>query len=270
MSGTSDQHSKKTDIEFLGDVAGGTHVCLFYETSKDLIDTLVPYFKAGLESKEFCLWAVSEPLAEDDAINALRQRIPRFDRFLANRSIEIISAHDWYLDGDRFDLKKVIGGWNEKLRNALAKGFKAMRVSGNAFWLNSKHWKDFCAYERDLNESIAGQRMSVLCTYPLAASEPADILEVASAHQFAIARRNGEWEFINTITPQALTHSLTPRELEVLGWVARGKTARDTAQILHISKRTIDEHVQNVVRKLGAVNRTHAIAIALQNHIVKI
>ena len=201
-------HERRTDIKFLGEVAWGTHVCLFYETKEDLLDTLVPYFKAGLESKEFCLWAVSEPLTEDDAINALRQSVPRFDRFLANRSIEIVSAREWYLEGDRFDLKRVIGGWNEKLRHALANGFKAMRVSGNTSWLYSKHWKDFCAYERDINESIRGQRMSVLCTFPLAASEPSDILDVSSAHQFAIARRNGEWEFVNTVRPQTLTHLL--------------------------------------------------------------
>jgi LuxR family quorum sensing-dependent transcriptional regulator len=51
---------------------------------------------------------------------------------------------------------------------------------------------------------------------------------------------------------------------------ARGETAGDIAQILHISKRTVDEHVQTIIRKLGAVNRTHAIAIAVQNHIVKV
>jgi hypothetical protein len=55
-----------------------------------------------------------------------------------------------------------------------------------------------------------------LCTYPLATSQPADILEVWSAHQFAIARRKGDWEFINIVKPQTLTHSLTPRMLEVL------------------------------------------------------
>lgn len=252
------------------EVAWGTHLCLFYETKEDLLDTVVPYFKAGLDRKEFCLWVVSEPLTVDDAITALTQRIPRFDRFLANRSIEIVSAPEWYLDGDRFDLKRIIDGWNENLRSALASGYTGMRSSGNAFWLGTKHWKDFCAYERDLDESIAGQRISILCTYPLAASQPTDILEVSSAHQFAIVRRKGVWEFINTARAETLTHSLTPRELEVLRWAARGKTAKDIAQILHITKRTVDEHAQNVIRKLGAVNRTHAIAIALQNHIVKI
>jgi len=45
---------KKSDIKLLGDVSWGTHVCMFYETEDDLLDTVVPYFKAGLESNEFC------------------------------------------------------------------------------------------------------------------------------------------------------------------------------------------------------------------------
>jgi DNA-binding CsgD family transcriptional regulator len=263
------QAIKKSDIKFLGEVSSGTHVCLFYETREDLLDTLIPFFKAGLENKEFCLWAISDPLTEKGAVDALRQSIPGIDRFLADGSIEILSGHDWYLDGDRFDVKRIIGGWDQKLRGALAKGYRAMRVSGNAFWLGTQHRNDFCAYERDLNKFVADQPMSVLCTYPLAASRPADILEVSSTHQFTIARRKGHWEFIKTVKRQALARSLTSREREVLTWVARGKTAWETAQILHITTRTINEHVRTIVRKLGAVNRTHAVAIALQNHIVK-
>ena len=43
---------RRTGISVVGDVPWGTHVCHFYETKQDLLDTLVPYFKAGLESKE--------------------------------------------------------------------------------------------------------------------------------------------------------------------------------------------------------------------------
>jgi DNA-binding CsgD family transcriptional regulator len=259
---------RKTNIKFLDDVSWGTHACLFYETKKDLLDTLVPYFRAGLENKEFCVWAISGPLTEEDAVKALRQGIPGFDGFLANRSIEILSANEWYLDGDRFDLKRITDGWQEKLRGALARGYKSMRVSGNAFWVGTTHWKEFCAYERDLEESIGGQAMSLLCTYPLTATRAADIMEVSHAHQFAIARRKGGWEFVKTVKAPALIPSLTPREGEVLTWVAKGKTAREVAQILHIAKRTVDEHVQTIIRKLGVANRTHAVAFALQNHIV--
>ena len=60
------------------------------------------------------------------------------------------------------------------------------------------------------------------------------------------------------------------RECEVLRWVANGKSAWEIGEILHITKRTVDEHVQTGVRKLGAVNRTHAVAIALRDGIIKL
>src|SRR5262245_51468886 len=43
----------------------GAHICLFYDSKDDLLDTCVPYFKAGLGADEFCVWAVSEPATEE-------------------------------------------------------------------------------------------------------------------------------------------------------------------------------------------------------------
>ena len=40
----------------------GAHICVFYETKEDLLDTAISYFEAGLESNEFCAWAVSDPI----------------------------------------------------------------------------------------------------------------------------------------------------------------------------------------------------------------
>lgn len=61
---------------------------------------------------------------------------------------------------------------------------------------------------------------------------------------------------------------LTKREIEVLGWVAQGKSAREIAEILKITKRTIDEHVRSAVKKIGATNRAHAVAIAVRDGII--
>lgn len=65
-------------------------------------------------------------------------------------------------------------------------------------------------------------------------------------------------------------YSLTAREMEVLTWVARGKSAWEIGEILHIAKRTMDEHVQTAVRKMGAVNRAHAVALAIRDRIISI
>jgi LuxR family quorum sensing-dependent transcriptional regulator len=64
--------------------------------------------------------------------------------------------------------------------------------------------------------------------------------------------------------------TLTQREREVLGWVARGKSAQDIADILDIAKRTVDEHAHAAARKLGALNRTHAVAIAVRDRLIDV
>ena len=55
---------------------------------------------------------------------------------------------------------------------------------------------------------------------------------------------------------------LTIREGEVLSWLSKGKTNRDIAQILGLSPRTVDKHLEQIYAKLGVENRTAAAAIA--------
>lgn len=74
----------------------------------------------------------------------------------------------------------------------------------------------------------------------------------------------------NQRTGRARAQALTSREVEVLTWVARGKSAWEIGEILDIAKRTVDEHAQTAVRKLGAVNRTHAVALAVRDRIISI
>jgi LuxR family quorum sensing-dependent transcriptional regulator len=64
--------------------------------------------------------------------------------------------------------------------------------------------------------------------------------------------------------------ALTNREREVLTWAAVGKSAWDIGEILSIAARTVNEHVQTSMTKLGAANRTHAVALALRDGIISL
>jgi DNA-binding response OmpR family regulator/DNA-binding CsgD family transcriptional regulator len=57
---------------------------------------------------------------------------------------------------------------------------------------------------------------------------------------------------------------LTPRESEVLMWVARGKSNRDIAEILKLSPRTVNKHLEQIYPKLGVENRASAAALAVR------
>ncbi len=62
---------------------------------------------------------------------------------------------------------------------------------------------------------------------------------------------------------------LTAREGEVLSWLSKGKTNRDIAQILGLSPRTVDKHLEQIYSKLGVENRTAAAAIAVKTKHLK-
>ena len=93
---------RKSGIDIIGDVPWGTHICQFYQTKQDLIDILVPYFKAGLENNEFCMWITSQPLEVNEAKEALRKATPDFDHYLEKGQIEIIPYTYWYFNEGSF------------------------------------------------------------------------------------------------------------------------------------------------------------------------
>jgi DNA-binding CsgD family transcriptional regulator len=62
--------------------------------------------------------------------------------------------------------------------------------------------------------------------------------------------------------------ALAPRELECLKWSMEGKTAWETGTILGLTERTVVHYLRNAARKLGCVNKQHAIARALRSGLV--
>ena len=189
---------RRSGIGLVGDIPWGTHLCHFFETEKDLLDTVLPYLKAGLEAKEFCIWVLPEPLTPSQGIKALRLAVPHLDRYLDDRSIEIHRHRDWYRDVADFDAARVTSSWQEKLEEALERGFIGLRVNGTASWLENGGWRRFCDYEEAVDASMAGKRMIALCTYPLAKSSGDQLLDVARTHQVVVAKRGGRWESVET------------------------------------------------------------------------
>jgi MEDS: MEthanogen/methylotroph, DcmR Sensory domain len=129
-------------------------------------------------------------LTLQEARSALGEILSEIGRYSDDRNFEIHSGRDLYLTGGRFDREKVKATWSAKLAHALAVGCEGLRVVGDAFWLDESAWKDFYEYEMELNQSMAGRQISVLCAYPPDVTGAADVFDVARAHQCAVAKRN--------------------------------------------------------------------------------
>jgi PAS domain S-box-containing protein len=209
---------RNTGIQALGSIPWGTHLCQFYRTREDLLDILVPYFKAGLEGNEFCMWICSDPLGAAEAKKALRQAVPDLASRLRKGQIEILPHGEWYLQKSRFEAKRVLKAWSDKLDDALARGFEGLRLSGNTFWLEKKDWKRFTDYEEQVDLTVRRSRMLALCTYSLDKCGVHEIVDVLNNHKQTVIRRGGKWTLVESSVRKSVEAELdeSQRRLKTL------------------------------------------------------
>lgn len=190
---------RQSGIEAVGAIGWGTHFCQFYDGQDELLETLVPYFAAGLEGGEACLWITTEPLTVDRARAALRAAVPDLDDRAGLGGLEIVSHGDWYLQDGTFGRERVGEAWLGRVDQALGRGFAGLRVSGDTAWVESPLWQAFDEYERSLSALIAEMPVLVLCTYPLWRRTPEELIDVVQAHRFTVVRRDGRWQRVENV-----------------------------------------------------------------------
>lgn len=186
---------RRSGMDILGEIPWGTYFCQFHNSTHELLEILVPYFKAGLENNEFCIWIISPPLTMGDAIRSMTEVMPDFGRYIEKGQIEFISHDEWYLKDGVFDFNRILRCWGEKLTNALSKGYDCMRVTGDTGWVDKKDWTAFMEYE---NGHSSEYPIIANCTYSLERCATPEVIAVTAKHQFALVKADGEWKLIES------------------------------------------------------------------------
>jgi two-component sensor histidine kinase len=198
-----------TGIAAVGPVDWGTHFCQLYDTPADMVDVLVPYFKTGLERNELCHWVTSEHLNAEDAKSALRNAYPDLDRAMTRGQISIVNRGEWYQRSGSFDANDVVSGWLANEEQARGAAFSGYRLTGDTLWLEDHEWDAFTDYENLVTRTFAGRRMIALCTYCMGRCGASEVLDVVSNHAFAVARRRGEWEVVESASTKTAKAELS-------------------------------------------------------------
>jgi DNA-binding CsgD family transcriptional regulator len=277
----NDKALTDTGLPAVGRVPWGSHFCIFYETKKDLLDVLVPYFNTGLRSNEFCLWIVAsyEFLNVNEAVKALRKSIPRVDRLIDNGNIEIVSHTDWFLTKEKVDISKAAAGFRKRMNFALASGFDGLRANGSPAWLQVYlRSSGFRSFEQQIEDLLARQRMIAACTFPLARSGAEQILGAARTHQFAVTVRHGIWkrvEIANIAAAKKEARNIDPtlvqltlRQREILQRIAEGQATKQIAALLGISIKTVEAHRLRLMRRLKIDNVPGLVRFAIRTGLV--
>jgi two-component sensor histidine kinase len=164
----------------------GAHLLQIYDSEDDLRDLLVPYFKAGLDNNESCLWVTGAPFGANQARAALRTVVPDFDKREKRKQIEIRDAREWYAAGEKLQPKDLVTGLLQREQDALDRGYQGLRINGNCQWVEPAQQAGFQEYEALVHKAIHGRRMICMCSYCTEQSRGDAFLDLMQHHDFVL------------------------------------------------------------------------------------
>jgi len=172
----------------------GEHACQFFRTADDLSQTLIPYFKLGLEQNEACVWVTAEPYPAERALGELRMAVPDTDRLVTNGQLQIYSYDEWYLKYSGLSMDELVRAWLARKDEAVATGYAGLRISGNGSFVAPEAWPAFMAYEKTFDTASRGQLITTLCSYWLDTCEADEVLDVLRCHGCGWSKHKDRWE----------------------------------------------------------------------------
>jgi len=273
------QKPRDTGLKAVGEVPWGTHFSIFYETKQDLLDILVPYFRAGVESNELCVCygGSYEFHTISEAKRRLSKKLPELDELLECGKVEILARKDWFGVAGNISIHKTFDRFQKKLDYALKRGFSGLRFHGSSPWLKlSLGESGFRDYEQKLDAILANRPAICVCTFPLFLTGAEQILDAARTHQFALTVRHGKWKKVKICDMadagkeawKGKLQQLTFRQREVLQLLAEEKNTKEIASIMGISIKTVESHRLQLMRRLGIDNVPGLVRFAIATGLV--
>lgn len=211
------QHWSPSGLPSVPHLEWGSHLAHFFADGSELRDVLVPFFKAGLDNNERCLWVTGQAFNADDARAALRAAVPDLDKRERAKQIEIADSSAWYASGALPRPHDLVDKLLRRGEDALASGYAGLRTGGNCAWVTPAQWADFQDYERLVHTSTRGRRMICLCSYCEDQLEHGSDRDVMARHDLIVPIR---CDRVPTARSARTPNAEAPRSSALLGAVA--------------------------------------------------
>lgn len=189
-------HSVRSGVALDELFRAGDHVCQFFRSGDELGEVLVPYFKAGLDRNELCLWVTGEPYGKDRAASEMRAAVPDFDRRAAAGQIHILDTDEWYTKQATLSPVEKVQSWLLQKEQAIRMGYAGLRASGNTSFLDERAWDEFLIYEQAVDEAFKGQPITGLCSYCFDRCSAKGVVDIVHCHRLGLAKRHGQWGLV--------------------------------------------------------------------------
>jgi DNA-binding response OmpR family regulator len=224
-----------------------THVPVIFMTGLSETQDIVKGLEAG--GVDY----VTKPIVPDELLARIRVHLA--NARLAHSARAALDVSGRYLLAT--DASGAVRWCTPQTAKLLGLAFGDFHGEGDVLPRSVQEWLQRCAHaEVKSGDSIALE--SNTSTVKLQFSYVGKI----APEEILLRLTEGEFENDNLVLKRKL--QLTQRESEVLMWIARGKSNRDIAEILTLSPRTVNKHLEQIYAKLGVENRASAAALAVR------
>lgn len=187
-------HSAHRNDVKLDWLRAGDHVCQLYDKAEELGDVLVPFFKAGLERHEACLWIAGEPFGPERAVSAMRSAMADLDQRAAIGQMRIVGRDEWIRTYGSLPVGEAARNWLRWKDEALLSGYTGVRSGGDLSGHYERSPDAFLEYERAVDKAFRKQPIAAICSYCLAKFSGRSVLDAMHRHRFGLAKRQGTWK----------------------------------------------------------------------------
>ncbi|HTK35790.1 MAG TPA: MEDS domain-containing protein [Caulobacteraceae bacterium] len=208
----------------------GSHVGHLFERADELRDVLAPYFKAGLENNERCLWVTGAPFGPREARTAMRAVMADFDERERSGQIEILDGDAFYDPNEPLPTDALLADLEARAVAAVAAGYEGLRTSGNCAWVGHQNWREFRSYEARVQKSVRGRRMICMCSYRPEKLRAAEMIDVIDCHDLVLRSAQDVGNVRTTEVIRQLSNSLAePPTLEA--WLELDQSILDALPV---------------------------------------
>ena len=156
--------AKAEILNFVTTMHAKDHAIFFYANRRDKREVLFTYLKAGLDAGEAAIY-----VASDESTHEIRRAMEDFgvnvDQYERTGALRIVDYREWYIIEGKFDIRSIFSLWERSLREAIARGFKGLRVAGEMSCFFRHHMlNELVVYERALHRELEIP-MEAICAY---------------------------------------------------------------------------------------------------------
>jgi PAS domain S-box-containing protein len=170
-------------LRTIQDLKSGDHLCYIYETEEEHRTVLTPFLRQGLERGEKVIYIVDHHPSEM-ILGYLRDDELNVDSYLSSGQLIILSHDDAYMQKGNFDPDNTIALLRAETKQALSKGYSALRVAGEMSWIlhGLSGSEQLIEYETKLNEFFPNNQCLAICQYNRQHFAPQILLDVLRTH----------------------------------------------------------------------------------------